>query len=447
MPSVIPGYEYDIFISYRHKDNKYDGWVTTFVNNLKKELEATFKEAISVYFDENTTDGLLDTHNVDSSLSSKIKSLIFIPVLSQTYCDVNSFAWKNEFIAFNTLSLNDNFGREIKLRSGNVANRILPVKIHELEVGDEQLIFDIMNSHLRSVDFIYQLPGVNRPLLPEDDGRGNNPYFYRDQVNKVANACKEIIAGMKSIHSPESHQSVSNIGKTVSGASNANSEQSSKPNDRQLLFRMKIIQQVEIFSLLSDKHLEEVASEIKTLSLKEDEVIFNKGELGDSMFIIVDGRVKVHDEDHVFSFLSGGECFGEYTLIDEDYRSASVTALESTTLYRVDQQVFQNLINTHPAFANSVLRVLIKRLRRLDIVQQELASSYKKMSNSRKEFVDSKAKEDALHEKYEKHADYGLKLIQDFDQLLSNTQEQHNLEKLKEVLEDMKKLGNSPSEA
>jgi hypothetical protein len=42
MASLIPGYEYDIFISYRQKDNKYDGWVTEFVDNLKKELEATF---------------------------------------------------------------------------------------------------------------------------------------------------------------------------------------------------------------------------------------------------------------------------------------------------------------------------------------------------------------------------------------------------------------------
>jgi hypothetical protein len=33
MLSLIPGYEYDIFISYRQQDNEYDGWVTEFVNN------------------------------------------------------------------------------------------------------------------------------------------------------------------------------------------------------------------------------------------------------------------------------------------------------------------------------------------------------------------------------------------------------------------------------
>jgi len=50
MESLIPGYEYDIFISYRQKDNKGDKWVSNFVDALKTELEATFKEDISVLF-------------------------------------------------------------------------------------------------------------------------------------------------------------------------------------------------------------------------------------------------------------------------------------------------------------------------------------------------------------------------------------------------------------
>lgn len=47
MSSVLPGFEYDIFISCRQKDNKGDSWVTEFINPLKTELEATFKEDIS----------------------------------------------------------------------------------------------------------------------------------------------------------------------------------------------------------------------------------------------------------------------------------------------------------------------------------------------------------------------------------------------------------------
>ncbi|MBI5009504.1 MAG: hypothetical protein HZB98_07635 [Bacteroidia bacterium] len=53
MASLLKGYEYDIFISYRQKDNKGDRWVSEFVSHLKTGLEATFKEDISVYFDDN----------------------------------------------------------------------------------------------------------------------------------------------------------------------------------------------------------------------------------------------------------------------------------------------------------------------------------------------------------------------------------------------------------
>lgn len=67
MPSIIARYEYDIFISYRHKDNKGAHWVTEFVTALKAELDATFKEEISIYFDENPHDGLLEIHHVRKS--------------------------------------------------------------------------------------------------------------------------------------------------------------------------------------------------------------------------------------------------------------------------------------------------------------------------------------------------------------------------------------------
>jgi len=198
MPSIISGFEYDIFISYRQKDNKHDGWVTEFVNQLKGEIEATFKEDISIYFDENPHDGLLETHNVDKSLEAKLKCLIFIPIISQTYCDSKSFAWQHEFCAFNKLAKEDQFGRDIKLSSGNVAGRILPVKIHDLDPEDKTLLENELGGPLRGIEFIYKEAGVNRPLKPNDDPKENlNKTNYINQVNKVANASKEIITALK----------------------------------------------------------------------------------------------------------------------------------------------------------------------------------------------------------------------------------------------------------
>ena len=200
MSSIIEGYNYDIFISYRQKDNKGDRWVTEFVNNLKGELESTFKEEISVYFDINPHDGLLETHNVDESLEGKLKCLIFIPILSQTYCDPNSYAWQYEFLAFNKLAKEDSFGREIRLRSGNVASRILPIRIHDLEQEDLKLFEKETGSVLRAMDFVFKTSaGVNRPLKVNEDHPQDNLYkvFYADQINKVGHAIKEIILGLK----------------------------------------------------------------------------------------------------------------------------------------------------------------------------------------------------------------------------------------------------------
>jgi len=195
--AILSGFEYDIFISYRHNDNR-SSWVTEFVNTLQEELSATIKEPISVYFDKNPHDGLLETHNVDKSLQGKLKCLIFVPIISQTYCDTNSFAWQHEFCAFNKLVKDDEFGRDIKLSNGNVASRILPVKIHDVDAEDKLLLESELGDVLRSIEFIYKSAGVNRPLKPNDERTENsNHTYYRDQINKVANAIKEIITGLK----------------------------------------------------------------------------------------------------------------------------------------------------------------------------------------------------------------------------------------------------------
>ncbi|MCJ7450081.1 MAG: tetratricopeptide repeat protein [Bacteroidales bacterium] len=198
MPSLIPGYEYDIFISYRQKDNKHDGWVTEFVDNLKGELESTFKEEISVYFDINPHDGLLETHDVDASLKEKLKCLIFIPIISRTYCDPKSFAWEHEFKAFVEQASKDQFGLKVKLPNGNVASRVLPVRIHDLDQEDIKLCESMLGGVMRGVEFVYKEPGVNRSLLPKDHEEKNlNNTNYRNQINKVALAIKEVISGLK----------------------------------------------------------------------------------------------------------------------------------------------------------------------------------------------------------------------------------------------------------
>jgi TolB-like protein/Flp pilus assembly protein TadD len=208
MPSLIPGYEYDVFISYRQNDNR-SGWVTQFVEHLREELAATIKDTVNIYFDENPHDGLLDTHHVDKSLEGKLKCVIFIPVLSHTYCDSKSFAWNNEFLGFCQLAKADTLGLDVRLINRNVASRVLPVQIHDLDPEDQKLFEGETGGQLRSIDFIFRSQGVNRPLTPDDSRSENSSKtLYRDQINKTANAVEHTL---KSIVAPPGQSAAFNV--------------------------------------------------------------------------------------------------------------------------------------------------------------------------------------------------------------------------------------------
>jgi hypothetical protein len=198
MPSLFPEYEYDLFISYRHNDNQFDGWVTEFVEKLDLELRATLKDRVHIYFDRSRSEGLQEHHLVGESLGRKVNSAIFIPIVSRTYCDQESYAWKHEFLEF--LAINDESSRslEIRLPGGNVASRVLPVRIHNLDYEDVYLMENRLRGRLRSIDFVYESGGVDRPLrLKDDDAHQPGILIYRNQISKVALAIRDLITGIR----------------------------------------------------------------------------------------------------------------------------------------------------------------------------------------------------------------------------------------------------------
>ena len=235
MASLIPEYEYDIFISYRQKDNKGERWVSEFVSALETELESTFKEDITVYFDINPHDGLLETYDVDASLKRKLKCLVFIPIISRTYCDPKSYAWENEFKAFVEQASGDQFGLKLSLPNGNVVSRVLPVRIHDLDNTDMKLCESVLGSMLRGVDFVYKSTGVNRPLRPvEEHPHDNlNKTYYRDQINKVANSIRDIIQVL--VYSGDPVEKVTHKKEKV-----GNNESGRKSKNRKLLLGTSI---------------------------------------------------------------------------------------------------------------------------------------------------------------------------------------------------------------
>lgn len=136
---------------------------------------------------------------------------------------------------------------------------------------------------------------------------------------------------------------------------------------------------VTFFSDVSKKSLLQLSKHLKVETYDKKDCIINKGEVGDAMYVILEGEVKVHDKEHLYIKLSSSDCFGEYALIDDEPRSASVTALEETTLLKLGTRHFVELISTDRGFAMGILSVLIKRHRELDIIQESLTVSKREL--------------------------------------------------------------------
>jgi CRP-like cAMP-binding protein len=102
---------------------------------------------------------------------------------------------------------------------------------------------------------------------------------------------------------------------------------------------------------------------LQEVILTPDQTVFEKGEPGDALYIIAQGCVRVHDADHTLNYLTEGQVFGEMALLDPEPRLATVTAVSSTHLLRLDQLPFYQLLEEHVEIATAIIHILSAHLR------------------------------------------------------------------------------------
>jgi hypothetical protein len=147
---------------------------------------------------------------------------------------------------------------------------------------------------------------------------------------------------------------------------------SGRGNSRMLTIeKVILLKGVNMFSKTSEELLTEVAFILEEVELKPGEVVFEKGDVGESMYIIVDGRVRVYDGDKTINHLGKKEIFGELVLLDPEPRSASVQAVEETRLFRLDRDTFFELMADNIGVVSGVMEVLCQRLRRMTNMAME----------------------------------------------------------------------------
>lgn len=130
-----------------------------------------------------------------------------------------------------------------------------------------------------------------------------------------------------------------------------------------LIEKVIALKAVEMFARTPEDVLADVAALAEEVSFKAGETIFEKGDAGESLYVIVQGEVKVHDGDLDLKHLGDKTVFGELAVLDPEPRSASITALKDSHLLRLDREAFLELMTGNMEVVRGVLAVLCDRIR------------------------------------------------------------------------------------
>jgi CRP/FNR family cyclic AMP-dependent transcriptional regulator len=131
-----------------------------------------------------------------------------------------------------------------------------------------------------------------------------------------------------------------------------------------------LLDNISLFADLSDAERESIGKLAVSRNYKKNTLVICEGDLSDSLYIILSGKVKVFlsDEDGkevTLTTQKEGEYFGELAMLDEAPRSASVMTVESTKLAVISKSAFDECLENNPKIALTIIRGLAHRLRDL----------------------------------------------------------------------------------
>ncbi len=130
------------------------------------------------------------------------------------------------------------------------------------------------------------------------------------------------------------------------------------------------LKNIEIFADLSVNELAAVASVTEEASFDEMEVVFREGDIGDTLFLVVEGEVAVikdwnAEREFELDTIGPGDYFGEMALFGDDRRSATIRVKKNARFLTLNKQELQEIVREYPQIALHVCRVLSMRIRHL----------------------------------------------------------------------------------
>lgn len=139
-----------------------------------------------------------------------------------------------------------------------------------------------------------------------------------------------------------------------------------------------IFRKISIFENLSDNELISLMEIVIYKEYSKNYTIVRHNDMGDAMFIILDGSVKVslfseNGREVILDIIGKGGFFGEMSIIDKMPRSANIITIDKTTTIMIKRNDFMNLLIQYPNISINILKELVGRLRKADDVINSLS--------------------------------------------------------------------------
>lgn len=124
--------------------------------------------------------------------------------------------------------------------------------------------------------------------------------------------------------------------------------------------------EIPLFKDLDRVHKAMLLPEFTQQNFRKGSILFEEGELGDCLYIIMQGKVRIflteEEEERTLALLQEKEYFGEMALLTGDPRSASARAEENIVVLRLDKEQFDRLLLQHSTLAVQFAGILARRL-------------------------------------------------------------------------------------
>jgi len=137
-----------------------------------------------------------------------------------------------------------------------------------------------------------------------------------------------------------------------------------------------LLAQVPLFAGLKSAHLAELAGKLTLRNYELGTTIFNRDDRGSTLYIVRNGQVKIsapspEGEEVILAMMTDGDFFGELSILDLKPRSATATAMETTSAFTLERNDFLDVVNTEPDLAIQILAALSERLRRTNLLLED----------------------------------------------------------------------------